>query len=277
MPELPEVETVRRDLAEKITGRSIAGVWTENPKMLRGKTPADFAYAVNGARVMAVNRRGKHLLMNLSNGLTLVAHLKMTGQLLVAKNLDPVERWTRAIIELDRGLDLRFRDIRKFGYLDLVSTADIGEAGENMPGLGPEPLDRAFTKGVFEWQLKKHPKAKIKSLLMNQAFVAGIGNIYADETLYAAGVRPTRAAGSLTAAERDRLYTNIRRILRAAIEKRGTSFSTFVDASGRPGGYVPSLKVYGRAGQKCVKSGCGTVKKIKVGGRSSNYCPKCQK
>lgn len=277
MPELPEVETVRRDLAEKITGKTVAGLWTDNPKMLRGKTPDGFAYAINGASVVGVNRRGKHLLLTLSNGLTLVIHLKMTGQLLITPNLASVEQWTHAIIELDGGVDLRFRDIRKFGYLDLVPTDEIGPAGEKMPGLGPEPLDRKFTKGVFDWSIKKHPHAKIKSLLMNQAFIAGIGNIYADETLHYAGIRPSRSAGSLTGAERDRLYAGIRRILADAIDKRGTTFSTFVDASGKPGGYVSSLNVYGRAGEPCLRKGCGTVKKVKIAGRSSHYCPKCQK
>ncbi len=277
MPELPEVETVARDLAEKIVGRSIAGFWTDNPAMLRGKPAAEFAYAINGARLAAVNRRGKQLLLNLSNGLTLVIHLKMTGQLLVMPTGSPVQQWTHAIVELDGGIDLRFRDIRKFGYFDLVETERIGTTGEKMPGLGPEPLDRGFTKGVFDWSIKRHPHAKIKALLMNQSFLAGIGNIYADEALYYAGVRPTRPAGRLTAAERDRLYTGIRRILTDAIEKRGTTFSTFVDASGQPGGYVSSLKVYGRTGEPCVKRGCGTVKKVKVAGRSSHYCPKCQK
>ena len=149
MPELPEVETVRKDLADKITGRAIQGVWTDTPAMLRGQSVSDFAFAVNGARVNRVSRRGKYLLIVLSNGLTMVAHLKMTGQLLVVANGEPVERWTHAIIELYGGHDLRFRDIRKFGYLELIKTVEIGADGETMPNIGPEPLESWFHQGCI--------------------------------------------------------------------------------------------------------------------------------
>jgi formamidopyrimidine-DNA glycosylase len=277
MPELPEVETVRRDLSEAVTGATITGFWTDNPKMLRGADGADFGKIISGAKILSVERRAKHLLINLSNNKTLISHLKMTGQMLTAKAADPTERWTHAIINLKGGRDLRFKDIRKFGYIEIADTAVIGEHGENMPDIGPEPLDRKFTKGVFDWLVKKHPNGKIKALLLDQSFIAGIGNIYADEILFFAGVRPTRRAGSLTAAERDRIYNGIRKILAAAIEKRGSSINTYVDASGNKGGYVPMLKAYGREGLPCLKSGCGVIKKTKVAGRSTHYCPKCQK
>lgn len=277
MPELPEVETVRRDLSDSVTGSKITGLWTDNPKMFRGADFEDFERFITGAKIISVERRAKHILINLSNGKTIIAHLKMTGQLLVARTSEPMERWTHAIINLSAGRDIRFRDIRKFGYLELASTAIIGEYGENMEDIGPEPLDRKFTKGVFDWMVKKHPTGKIKALLLNQAFIAGIGNIYADEILFFAGVRPTRRASTLTAAERDRIYTGIRKILNSAIEKRGSSINTYVDASGNKGGYVPLLKAYGREGLPCLKSGCGTIKKMKVAGRSTHYCPKCQK
>ncbi len=277
MPELPEVETVRRGLAETITGRKIADVTTDLPKMLKGKSRAAFATAVIGAKVTGVNRRGKYLLINLSNGLTIIAHLKMTGQLIVNKTSDPVERWTHVILTLSGGRDLRFRDIRQFGYLDVKHTDEIGVIGEKIPGLGPEPLSREFTKGVFEWKLKKRPQSRIKTLLLDQAFIAGLGNIYADEVLHYAGVRPGRRTATLTAKERDQIYNAIRKILPAAIDKRGTSISTFVDVAGRPGAYVPHLKVYGKTGETCARCANGTVKRVVMAGRSAHYCPKCQK
>ena len=276
MPELPEVETVRRGLDGMVTGRTIASINTDLPKMLRGKKPRAFTKAVAGSKINSVNRRGKMLILNLSNGLTIVAHLKMTGQLLVTKHGVPVEPWTHVTVELKGGRDIRFRDIRQFGYMEIKRTEDIGESGENMPGLGPEPLDRSFTSGVFAWRLKKRPKSRIKALLIDQSFIAGIGNIYADEVLHYAGVKPGRRTATLSVREREQLYNGIRKILRAAIEKRGTSVSTFVDTGGQRGGYRPYLKVYKRAGEMCP-NGCGPVKRIVVGGRSSHYCPKCQK
>ncbi|MFA5866754.1 MAG: bifunctional DNA-formamidopyrimidine glycosylase/DNA-(apurinic or apyrimidinic site) lyase [Actinomycetota bacterium] len=277
MPELPEVETIKRGLAALITGKKIKGVETDLPKMIRGKTLSEFSASVTGTKITGVNRRGKHLLINLSNGLTIVGHLKMTGQLLVVKASDPVEKWTHIIIHLSDGRDLRFRDIRQFGYLELYPTAEIGEAGEKMPGLGPEPLSRSFTRGVLDWQLKKHPKPKIKSLLLNQSFIAGLGNIYADEVLYYARVRPTRRAGVLTAKEKDRIYAGIKTVLDAAIAKKGTTVRNFVDAEGEPGGYLEHLKVYGRTGEYCPRCDEGKIKRVVVGGRSTHYCPKCQK
>ncbi len=277
MPELPEVETVKRGLAAAITAAKIKGVETDLPKMLRGKTLPEFSAAVAGATISGVNRRGKHLLINLNNGLTIVGHLKMTGQLVVVKTKDPVDKWTHIVIHLNRGRDLRFRDIRQFGYLELHSTTEIGEAGEKMPGLGPEPLSRSFTRGVFDWQLKKHPKPKIKSLLLNQSFIAGLGNIYADEVLHYAGVRPSRRAGTLTAREKDRIYAGIRSVLPAAIVKKGTTVRNFVGAGGEPGGYLKHLTVYGRAGEYCPRCDEGIIKRVVIGGRSTSYCPKCQK
>lgn len=277
MPELPEVETVRRDLSGSVAGAKVTGMWTDNPKMLRGAGEQEFAGQVTGAKIVSVKRRAKHLLINLSNKWTIIVHLKMTGQLLVVPSTDAIERWTHAVITLSDKRDLRFKDIRKFGYLELACTAEIGEHGENMPNIGPEPLDRGFTKGVFDWLVRKRPQGKIKALLLDQSFIAGIGNIYADEILFLAGVRPTRRAGSLTSAERDRIYNAIRKVLAAAIEKRGSSINTYVDVSGNKGGYVPLLKVYGREGLPCLKTGCGIVKKTKVAGRSTHYCPKCQK
>jgi formamidopyrimidine-DNA glycosylase len=277
MPELPEVETVRRGLAAALTGLKITGIETDLPKMLRGQTPSEFSSAIAGTRITGVNRRGKHLLIVLNNGLTIVGHLKMTGQLLVVPATELVGQWTHIILHLTKGRDLRFRDIRQFGYLELKSTAEIGEAGENMPGLGPEPLSRSFTRGVFDWQIKKRPKSKMKSLLLDQSFLAGLGNIYADEVLHYAGVRPSRRASTLTVKEKDRIYAGIRSILPAAIEKRGTTVRNFVDADGDPGGYLTHLTVYGRTGKFCPRCKEGVIKKVVIGGRSTHYCPKCQK
>lgn len=277
MPELPEVETVKRGLAALITGRTINGLESDLPKMLRGKSRPAFAAAVTGAKVIAVNRRGKYLLLNLSNGLTIIAHLKMTGQLLVVKTTAPTEKWTHTVFHLSGGRDLRFIDMRQFGFLEIRKTDEVGETGENIPGLGPEPLSRAYTRGVFDWQIRKRSKSRIKSLLLDQSFIAGLGNIYADEVLHYAGVRPSRRAGSLTAKERDKIYTGIRTVLPEAIDKRGTTVRNFVDADGEPGGYVAHLKAYGRAGEDCLTCKEGIIKRVVIGGRSAHYCSKCQK
>lgn len=277
MPELPEVETVKRGLAAAITGAKINGLESDLPKMLRGKTRPAFAAAVTGAKINGVNRRGKYLLINLSNGQTIVAHLKMTGQMLVVKKTEPVEKHTHVILHLSGGRDLRFKDIRQFGFLELFKTETIGEGGEKMPGLGPEPLSRAFTPGVLFWKLKKRPKSKIKSLLLDQSVVAGLGNIYADEVLHHAKVRPSRRAGTLTEKERDRIYSAIRSVLPDAIAKKGTTVRDFVGVDGEPGGYVTHLKAYGRAGENCPTCGAGVIKRVVIGGRATHYCPKCQK
>lgn len=277
MPELPEVETVKRGLSGLITDKKITGFESDLPKMLGGKSCSAFAAAIMGAKITAVNRRGKFLLLNLDNGLTIVAHLKMTGQMLVVKKTEPVSKHTHIVFHLSGGRDLRFLDIRQFGFLELFKTDAIGDAGEKMPGLGPEPLSRAFTPGVLYWKLKKRPKSKIKSLLLDQSVVAGLGNIYADEVLHYAGVRPSRRAGTLTVKEKDKIYSAIRSVLPDAITKKGTTVRDFVGVDGKPGGYVTYLKTYGRSGEDCLTCGEGVIKRIVIGGRATHYCPKCQK
>lgn len=276
MPELPEVETVRRGLDESLTGKKITGLETGLPKMLRGKSARAFAGAIAGAKVTGVKRRGKFLLIVLDNGFTMIAHLKMTGQLTLVKGSAPSDEYTHIVIGLSGGKELRFRDVRQFGFLELRKTADIGESGERLPALGPEPLSRAFTRGVFDFKIRKRTKSRIKTLLMDQSFVAGLGNIYADEVLYLAGVRPTRRAGTLTAKEKDKIFAAIRSVLSTAIEKKGTTVRDFVGSDGEPGGYQQYLKVYGRTDEPCPECG-GVVKRVVIGGRSSHYCPKCQK
>ena len=250
MPELPEVETIRRQLHEKIVGKKLDG------------PPAGEA----GKKIVDVRRRAKILIIDFSNGSSLIFHLKLTGQLIF--NGEP-SRHTRHIFKFDDGSKLVFNDIRKFGWWKYIkSSKDIEKT------FGPEALEIDL-KG-FKDILEKRPNAKIKPLLMDQKFIAGIGNIYSDEILFAAKVQPLRRVKTLTPEEIRAIWVNIGKILKLAIKNRGTSENTYLDAMGKKGDYLKYLKVYRKEGQKCLRCG-GMVKRIKIGGRSAHFCPKCQR
>ncbi len=242
MPELPEVETIRRQLEKKIVG-----------KILEGK------------KITAVRRRAKILIVDFENGSSLMFHLKLTGQLIFNGEKGP---HTRQIFKLNDGTQLVFNDSRKFGWWKYVkSSKDIEKT------FGPEALEMSLE--TLRGLLKKGPNAKIKPLLMDQKFIAGIGNIYSDEILFAAKVQPLRRIKTLTLKEIEAIWLNIGKILERAIKNRGTSENTYLDALGKEGDYLKHLKVYRKEGQKCPRCG-DVVERAKIGGRSAHFCPKCQ-
>jgi len=272
MPELPEVETVRRSLEPLLLGRTIEKARIYYGGIIKKPSPTDFAAAMAKRRIEKVGRRGKYLLFELSGCQTLVIHLRMTGRLTVAERNTVLPAHTHLVFELDNGQELRFNDVRKFGLVYLVNQDCFQEAG-GLHTLGPEPLGPDFTLQGLQSRLCAK-KARLKSFLLDQTEIAGIGNIYADEAMFRAGLHPERITASLKPAEISRLYRAIRETLQEGIDFRGTSFRDYVDGKGEKGGFQDRLKVYGRAGQSCI---CGTVlQKKTVAGRTTVFCPHCQ-
>ena len=314
MPELPEVETIARDLTGHILNRRITTVEVFSAKTVSPRG-AVFKKNLLGRKITKIARRGKLLILSLSQIVPankklaaepldyLLIHLKMTGQLIYIDKTSRVAgghslkarpqasrpttptAWsasvggqlpnshTRALLNFAGGGQLFFNDLRKFGYLKLATAAELEKLLKN--NYGPEPLTLAFSLSAFS-AILKNKKTKIKALLLDQKMVAGLGNIYVDETLYAARIRPTRPAGSLKPAEIRALWLAINRIIGLAIKHRGTTFSDYVDSRGRPGNFSRFLRVYGRSGEKCPNCQ-GPILKIKVAGRGTHYCPNCQK
>jgi len=272
MPELPEVETIARTLAPGVRGRVVAGIDLLYRPLLRtgGRKDLD---ALRGRRVNGVRRRGKMLLIELAGGRTLVFHLKMTGQFLFAASGEPREKHTRLVMRFEDGKnELRFRDVRKFGFL-LCLDGPPETSCDELACLGPEPLLAKLEE--FE-DLLRDRTGRIKSLLLDQRRIAGIGNIYADEMLFEARIHPETPASSIRKDKAARLYESMQRILALAIEANGSTLQDYRDAEGREGSFQFSHKVYDRRGEPCVA--CGTPIKMKrIGGRSSHFCPKCQR
>jgi formamidopyrimidine-DNA glycosylase len=269
MPELPEVETVARDLRPLVIGATIVDATTNWARTLRGIAPDAFAKGVAGRRIEGVSRRGKQVVVDLSDGSFLTIHLKMTGQLFVVRQGGRVDPYVRLVMELDDGREIRFRDIRKFGKVGLYVTAD-----DPFAAIGPEPLADTFTLARFRKRLRAR-KGRLKPLLLDQSFIAGIGNIYADEALWAARLHPLRSARSLRPADERRLYHEIRRILAEAVERRGSSVDDYTAPDG-DGTMQERLLVYQRAGEPCLR--CGRpIRRIVVGGRATHFCSWCQR
>lgn len=231
--------------------------------------PATFQAQIRGARVVNLARRGKFLLFQLSDDRHLLVHLRMTGQLHVLPANATLHPHTRAVFYLDNGTTLHFRDQRKFGRFYLVREPEL-VVGK----LGPEPLDPKWTPEDLHRRLQQR-RAAIKSVLLDQKVIAGLGNIYADEALFVAGIHPLRTAASLSEKEVQRLFESIRQVLREAIDRGGTTIQTFVRPAGSAGTYQHRRRVYRRAGQPCVR--CGTpILRQRIGGRSTYFCPRCQ-
>jgi len=270
MPELPEVETVVRGLREPLIGRSVLGMWHDWPRTVRTPAPDEFAQRIAGQTFCAVNRRAKYILAELDHDL-LVVHLKMSGRLYVAPDTAVLDsdRWVHFGLQLDGGVQLRFSDARKFGMVALVS--DFSEITDK---LGPEPLLDSFTPDVLRERLQKHKKA-IKALLLDQAFLAGVGNIYADESLHRAGIHPQRAANSLSDDEVRRLYAAIRESLDLGIVRQGASINWYRQPNGEPGSAQDRFLVYDREGEPCFNCGVA-IEKLRVAQRGTHYCPHCQ-
>lgn len=274
MPELPEVETVRRSLLDHVVGRTIIGLRAQAFAGIMGDAAvSDVAPRLRGRRVVAIRRRGKYLFFELDDDSTLMVHLRMTGQLLLTERETPPLRFEHLAIELDDVHDLRFADQRKFGRVLHLLPDDVRAVERR---LGPEPLASSFSADVLAQRLGRRP-GKIKSVLLDQRLVAGLGNIYVDEALFRARLHPERLAKTLTTEEVRRLHRAIRAVIREGIEQRGTTFSSFQDGNGYAGNYQHFLRVYGRgtAGEPCLR--CGRpLRWIVVGARGTHYCPHCQ-
>lgn len=281
MPELPEVETVARDLRPRLVGATIAGARANWARTLRTHDPASFAAAIAGRRIEGVGRRAKLVVVELDGALALTIHLKMTGQLFVLPAEAPMDPYVRLVLELADGRELRFRDIRKFGRVGLYprdpATGElVTEPGGAavFAGHGPEPLADAFTLRVFRRRIRAR-SGRLKPLLLDQSFVAGIGNIYADEALWAARLHPLRAASSLRPDDERRLYGAIRAILVDAIERRGSSIDDYTAPDG-DGRMQERLQVYQRTGEPCPRC-LRPIRRLVIGARSTHYCSWCQR
>jgi formamidopyrimidine-DNA glycosylase len=269
MPELPEVETVVRALRQPLIGATILEMHCSWPKQLVTPAEAEFRARIHGCRVESINRRAKYLLFALTEGETLVVHLKMTGHLAVVPAGTAPDKHVHTYFELADGRQLRFRDMRKFGRLYLVK-----DPAEILNHLGPEPLEPAFTPTVAADRLSGSRRA-IKTLLLDQSRIAGIGNIYADEALFAAGIHPERLANSLSQPEIRALHGAIQKVLQLGIDREGASISNYVHPDGTKGDMQNAVAVFRRTGFPCYD--CDTaIERIVLGGRSTHFCPHCQ-
>ena len=281
MPELPEVETVARDLRPLVVGATITGARCTWARTLRTHDPEAFDTAVAGRTIEAVGRRAKLLILELSDGLALTIHLKMTGQLFVVPSAAPEDPYVRLVLELGDGRELRFRDIRKFGKVGLYERdAATGQLVVERGGaavfadVGPEPLDEAFTLRAFRRRLRAR-RGRLKPLLLDQSFLAGVGNIYADEALWAARLHPLRSATTLRPDDERRLFDAIRAILAEAVERRGSSIDDYTAPEG-DGAMQEQLQVYQRTGEACPR--CGRpIRRVVIGARSTHFCSWCQR
>jgi formamidopyrimidine-DNA glycosylase len=271
MPELPEVEYVARQLRETLPGRRIIGVETRWERSIQGMTPGEFGAEVTGRVVRQVGRRAKYLLLTLDDGRLLIIHRRMSGNLLLWAPGEPEPPYARVIFTLDDGRRLVYTDPRKFGRVALAAPDALPAA---FASLGPEPLEDAFTPTELAARLAGIRRA-IKATLLDQSVVAGLGNIYADESLFRAGIHPLRPAASLTPAEITRLHAGILGALTTGIAHGGTTFGRHRDIYNEAGVNLEHVEVYRRAGQPCLRCGA-PIERIIVAQRSTHFCPHCQ-
>jgi formamidopyrimidine-DNA glycosylase len=270
MPELPEVETTRRGIAPHTSGQAITRVIVRERRM-RHPIPRSFSVKVTGQRIREVGRRGKYLLLACSAG-TVIIHLGMSGTLRLVPADRPAEKHDHVDLQLSNGLALRLRDPRRFGLM--VWTDEDPLLHPLLRGLGPEPLTAAFTTGYLA-QRARGRRVPVKQFIMDAKVVVGVGNIYANEALFMAGVHPRRAAGKVTAAEYGLIVKAIKRVLRKAITAGGTTLRDYVDGAGRSGYFAQQLLVYGRAGQPCRRC-AHEIESLRLGQRATYFCPQCQ-
>ncbi len=278
--ELPEVEVMRRDLEKDVVGRRVKAAEVRPSKnamrvIRRHGKRKEFTSRLEGRKISKVERHGKYILMELDDGDVLVAHFGMSGQFVRGNKRMPVAPHTHIVMTFTQGGDLRFIDPRTFGELFITTQDELGKVKE-LNHIAIDPLDQVFTWPTFQMKLAEKA-AKMKSLLMDQKFISGLGNIYSDEVLFAAGLRYDRMSDTLSSQEVRRLYRAIQETLQDAIRYRGTTLEddAYVDLNGEPGAFQAELKVYGRAGQPCRR--CRTpIESVKIGGRNAYYCPQCQ-
>jgi formamidopyrimidine-DNA glycosylase len=292
MPELPEVETIKRELDKILRGKIISGVEILWPKTVSPTTAINFTKIITDKRIISLERRAKMLIIHLNNNVSLIIHLKMTGQLIFVpksgtclrrqeiisgghptNDIQTPGKHTRLIFHFKDKSNLYFNDLRKFGWVKILDEKlkkyiDIE--------IGPEPLSSKYTMVHFRQMLKKYPNRTVKQILLDQHLIAGIGNIYADESAFLSKILPMRKIKTLSGKEITYLHKNIITVLKLSIKKKGTSSKNYVRSNGQRGGFVPFLMVYGRKGETCKH--CGTkIVKTKHAGRGTHYCPKCQK
>lgn len=287
MPELPEVETVKRGLSTYIIGQKVTDVWHDTPKSFPNSESDVRAFLVGGT-ITDVSRRAKVLMIALDTAYSLVIHLKMTGQMVYVSNSgrfgaghpndslvnDLPDKTTRVGISLENHAKLFFNDLRKFGWMRLVPTAEIPNI-DFMKKVGPEPLAANFTARDFQKRLMKRPKTSIKAALLDQTVIAGVGNIYADESLWGAKIHPATLVKDVSVHQLHNLFTELRFVLALAIEKGGSSDRNYVNAEGKRGSYLSFARVFRREGQECPR--CGSlIIKTRLAGRGTHTCPHCQ-
>jgi formamidopyrimidine-DNA glycosylase len=287
MPELPEVETVRRGLQELIVGAEVKKVTHDTPKSFPNAT-SDVGQFLVGAQITDVRRRAKVLLIDLSTDYSLVIHLKMTGQMVFASDAarfgaghpndslinNLPDKSTRVTFEFTNGSHLYFNDQRKFGWVRLMPTLEIPNI-DFMKKVGPEPLEADFTAAEFSQRFARRSRTNIKAALLDQSVIAGVGNIYADESLWGAKLHPRRLVSSIRKQEFTRLYKELRAVMNLAIEKGGSSDRNYINAEGKKGSYLSFARVFRREGLACPRCGT-TIEKLRVAGRGTHICPYCQ-
>jgi len=295
MPELPEVETLRRELVSAVKDKTIKLVTIKVPKMVKPLSVAKFQQKIKNKKILGIDRRAKVLVLELSGDLFLLIHLKLTGQLIYQKSeirdqksdaklifgghpqsggLDNLpNKFTHIIFEFTDGSKLYFNDLRKFGWMRLV---DQRSRDQLVKEFGVEPLEKEFTLKKFQDILNRYPNRKIKQILLDQSLIAGLGNIYVDESCFCAGILPMRVVKKIKPVEAKKLYQCIGKILKLAISKKGTSANTYIQLDGEPGGMRPYLKVYRRKGEQCKRCK-GVIEKIQLNGRGTHFCKECQK
>lgn len=287
MPELPEVQTIVNDLNKKIVDLTINDFWSDCPKNIKNTTIAAFSKAIKGRKILRAHRFGKNIFIDLSGGKSMYIHLKMTGHLLVKKKnpkaksqknyfSDRVNQYIHHIWFLNKGINLEFSDLRKFAKIVLLDTDKIKEY-KDIKSLGVDAMSPEFSYKKFLEILAKRKNNKIGAVLMEQNLIAGIGNIYRSEILFAAGISPFRKVDDLKDEETKIIYKNIKSVLKKAIQLRGTSDSDYRDTDGAPGGFQKVMKVYNQEKKACRKKNCrGTIKRQKMNQRSVFWCEKCQ-
>ena len=272
MPELPEVETVRRSLLGLIQNKTIKDIHVYYAKIIIGD-PEFFVTALQGRKLLTIDRRGKYLLFRFDHDLTMISHLRMEGKYFVRQATEPENKHVHVVFEFTDGSALQYQDVRKFGRMQLVQTGTEAQVS-GIKALGPEPFSSDFKIDSFYTALRRHHKA-IKQVLLDQHVVTGLGNIYVDEVLWLSQISPLLPANAITRAQAEVLHDNIIQELKMAVDHGGTTIRSYVDANGNTGQFQFDLHVYGRQGQSCER--CGTIiEKIKLGGRGTHFCPQCQ-
>lgn len=273
MPEMPEVETIRRMLADKLTGRRIRNIDILLPRLIKWPDEFSFKAGLIGKRIKEVARKGKYLLLMLKDNMIMVVHLRMTGRIYYSAGKAQQDNYTRIIFELDNCDRLIYADKRTLGTLYALASSELSRIN-GLDTMGPEPLSEEFSLAYLQSILAER-NAKVKTLLLDQKVVGGLGNIYVDESLAVAGIRPDRKAASLTKIEIKKLYKAINQVILDGINHGGTTFSDYRDGVGQSGQHQNFLNVYGRKNQPCRI--CNTsIERIEVAGRGTHFCPKCQ-